>query len=58
LRFCSRLRVGWDWTRIPVGMWMRETEEEVLLIAWPPGPEPVRGRVSRVCAGGERRGEA
>jgi hypothetical protein len=42
LRFCSRERVSWHCTRMPVGRCIREHEIDVLLIDCPPGPEPVR----------------
>jgi len=42
LRFDSRERVSWQWTRRPVGRWINEHALDVLFVAWPPGPEPAR----------------
>ena len=38
-RFCSWLRWVWQLVTMPVGLWIRRTAEEVLLMCWPPAPE-------------------
>ncbi len=39
-RFWNWLRSVWqELTTMPVGLWVRRTAEEVLLMCWPPAPE-------------------
>ena len=38
-RFCTWLRSSWQDTTIPVGLWIRRTAEEVLLMCCPPAPD-------------------
>ena len=38
-RFWNWLRSFWQLTTMPVGMWMRRTAEDVLLMCWPPAPD-------------------
>ena len=38
-RFCSWLRWVWQLVTMPVGLWIRRTAEDVLLMCWPPAPE-------------------
>lgn len=38
-RFWNWLRSSWQATTMPVGLWIRRTADEVLLICWPPAPD-------------------
>ena len=38
-RFCSWLRWVWQEVTMPVGLWIKRTAEDVLLMCWPPAPE-------------------
>lgn len=38
--------MGWTLTRRPEGLWVRQTAELVLLMAWPPFPQPVKSEES------------